>query len=59
MVEPSTENTRGLAETRVVITGIDVPISDLAVLLIKLFFASIPVSILVGLIWLLLQMRSL
>jgi hypothetical protein len=35
----------------VMLTGIDVPIGDLVVLLIKLFFASIPAGILAGGLW--------
>lgn len=42
--------------TPVVLTGIDVPTSDLAGLILKLFFASIPLAFMLALIWVLYQM---
>jgi len=34
-----------------IISGIDIPFSDLVMLLVKLAFAAIPAAIIIGLIW--------
>jgi hypothetical protein len=44
--------------TPVVVTGVDVPVGDLAMLLFKLVFASVPIGFLLALIWLFIQMKS-
>jgi hypothetical protein len=44
--------------THVIVTGIDVPIGQLAWLLIELFLASIPLAFFLALIWIFYQMMG-
>lgn len=46
------------APQQVVLTGIEIPFLDLAGFLFKLFFASLPLGIILGILWYLIAVGS-